>query len=124
MRVRTQRLVWSFIVWISLLATVSSARQCQNLSNDLVDAPPVGSSVWTSIGPLPLSISGASGNPNFNVSGRIVGIAAHPTDSNTIYIAAAGGGVWKTTNATAGTALTWIPLTDGQASLSMGAIAV
>jgi photosystem II stability/assembly factor-like uncharacterized protein len=37
-----------------------------------------------------------------------------------IYIAAAGGGVWKTTDNGAN----WIPLTDAQSTLSMGAIAV
>ena len=38
----------------------------------------------------------------------------------TIYVAAAGGGVWKTIDGGA----TWMPLTDTQATLSMGAIAV
>lgn len=80
---------------------------------------------WTFLGPGPQSITGAGGNQNFNVSGRIVAVAGHPTDANTIYIAAAGGGVWKTSNATtSGPNLTWIPLTDTQATLSMGAIAV
>jgi len=71
---------------------------------------------WTSIGPGPLNSSGSNGN----VSGRITGIAAHPTDPNTIYIATAGGGVWKTTNG--GT--TWAPMTEGQQTLSMGCIAL
>ena len=74
---------------------------------------------WTAIGPAPLAITSPA-DANFNVSGRITAIAAHPTDANTIYIAAAGGGVWKTTNG--GT--TWTPLTDTQSTLSMGAIAI
>lgn len=74
------------------------------------------SSSWTFIGPGALNTGGSNGV----VSGRIAGIAAHPTDSNTIYIAAAGGGVWKTTNG--GT--TWTSLTDAQTTLSMGAIAM
>jgi hypothetical protein len=69
---------------------------------------------WTALGPAPL------GTPPSSYSGRIVGIAASRTDANTIYIAAAGGGVWKTTNG--GSA--WTPLTDGQVTLSMGAIAL
>jgi uncharacterized repeat protein (TIGR01451 family) len=85
---------------------------------------PLNGASWTAIGPGPLSISGLGGDPNSNVSGRLVGIAPHPTDPNTIYIAAAGGGVWKTTNATAGTGLTWTPLTDTQRTVSMGAIAI
>ena len=74
---------------------------------------------WTSIGPSPLALT-TPANANSNVSGRIAAVAAHPTDANTIYIAAAGGGVWKTTNG--GT--TWTPLTDTQSTLSMGAIAI
>src|SRR5207248_6387949 len=53
-------------------------------------------------------------------SGRIAAVAADPVDINTIYIAAAGGGVWKTTDG--GT--DWTPLTDDQQTLFMGAIAV
>jgi hypothetical protein len=75
---------------------------------------------WTFIGPAPLSISVVGGNPASNVSGRITGVAADPTDSNTIYISSAGGGVWKTINGGS----TWLPLTDAQSTLSMGAIAV
>ena len=71
---------------------------------------------WTPIGPTPLNSATASGN----VSGRLTGIAAHPTDVNTIYVAPAGGGVWKTTNG--GT--NWSPLTDMQSTLSMGAVAI
>src|SRR5207249_862626 len=50
---------------------------------------------WTALGPAPLN----SADPNGNVSGRIAAIAAHSTDANTIYVAPAGGGVWKPTNA-------------------------
>jgi len=71
---------------------------------------------WTAIGPAPLM----TGSSNGNVSGRITGIAAHPTDPNTIYVSPAGGGVWKTTNG--GTS--WSMLTDPQPTLSMGAIAI
>ncbi|HWE84730.1 MAG TPA: hypothetical protein VG267_07285 [Terracidiphilus sp.] len=54
------------------------------------------------------------------VSGRITGIAIDPTNSSNIYVAAAGGGVWNTTNG--GTS--WTPLTDTQTTLAMGAIAI
>jgi photosystem II stability/assembly factor-like uncharacterized protein len=72
---------------------------------------------WTALGPAPLSFNYPASE---TFSGRIVGIAPSPTDANTIYVAAAGGGVWKTTDG--GT--TWVPLTDNQATLSMGAIAL
>jgi hypothetical protein len=74
---------------------------------------------WTSIGPSPLAITSPA-DANFNVSGRITAVAAHPTDPNTIYVSPAAGGVWKTING--GT--TWTPLTDLQSTLSMGAIAM
>jgi hypothetical protein len=54
------------------------------------------------------------------VSGRVTGIAVDPTNSSNIYVAAAGGGVWHTTNG--GTS--WTPLTDTQTTLAMGAIAI
>ncbi|MDD3876797.1 MAG: T9SS type A sorting domain-containing protein [Bacteroidales bacterium] len=53
-------------------------------------------------------------------SGRIISIAFHPTDSNTIYVGSAGGGLWKTINY----GQTWVPLTDFLPSLAIGAIAI
>jgi hypothetical protein len=75
-------------------------------------------SVWVPQGPAPI-LNGqvAGGDP---VTGRIAALAASPSDANTIYVATAGGGVWKTT--TGGTS--WTPLTDTQSTLFMGAIAV
>ena len=62
------------------------------------------------------------------VSGRVTAIAVDPNDAtgNTVYIGGANGGVWKSTNAAASdaTVVTWTPLTDQQASLATGAIAV
>ena len=47
------------------------------------------------------------------------------TNPNVVYIGGAQGGVWKTTNGNdADGAITWTPLTDAQASLAMGAIAI
>src|SRR5439155_9815671 len=73
---------------------------------------------WTPLGPAPILNGPRAGSGP--VSGRIAGVAAHPTDPDTIYVAAAGGGVWKTTNGGS----TWTSLTDTQATQSMGAIAV
>ncbi|MEO8666118.1 MAG: T9SS type A sorting domain-containing protein [Ignavibacteria bacterium] len=58
-------------------------------------------------------------NDNY-VSGRTNGIAFHPTNPNTIYIAAAQGGVWKTTDA----GLHWTVLTDNLGSIASGDIAI
>jgi photosystem II stability/assembly factor-like uncharacterized protein len=78
---------------------------------------------WTALGPAPLS--NAEGVSIFPVSGRITGIAADPSNANVVYIATAGGGLWKTTNA-GNSSPTWTPLTDNIAGTtdSMGAIAI
>lgn len=53
-------------------------------------------------------------------SGRIIDMAIHPSDRNTWYVAAASGGVWKTTNA----ANTWTPIFDGEGSFSIGCVTI
>jgi hypothetical protein len=65
---------------------------------------------WTPIGPSPINNGQTPGN--MAVSGRITGIAADPTDPSTIYVATAGGGMWK---GTVGEHLApgWDPLMDG-----------
>jgi photosystem II stability/assembly factor-like uncharacterized protein len=78
----------------------------------------LGQPSWMSLGPAPILNGQTPGAQP--VSGRIASIAADPRDANTIYLAAAGGGVWKTTDAGAD----WTPLTDNQATLFMGAIAL
>jgi hypothetical protein len=67
----------------------------------------VGGSNWTSLGPT-------------NIAGRMTAIAPHPTVAGTLYVGAAGGGVWKTTNG----GLSWVPLTDDINDLSVGAVAL
>src|SRR5262249_26303281 len=83
-------------------------------------APNINVNTWSSIGPAP--IANTHWNPNnsgnFDQSGRINSIAIDPTNTNIIYIGAATGGVWKTTDG--GT--TWTPLTDKQCSLAMGSV--
>ncbi|HWG21331.1 MAG TPA: hypothetical protein VG225_12445, partial [Terracidiphilus sp.] len=77
-------------------------------------------SSWTAIGPASLNNNGFNSVSVDDTSGRVTGIAADPNDANVLYVAAAGGGVWKTTDG--GT--TWTPLTDSQTTLAMGSIAV
>ncbi|HLO39447.1 MAG TPA: GC-type dockerin domain-anchored protein [Phycisphaerales bacterium] len=71
---------------------------------------------WSPLGPRPISSEYWSGEAN--ASGRVIGIAPHPTDANICYISAASGGVWKTTNG--GT--NWTPLTDELPTTNGGAI--
>jgi len=55
-----------------------------------------------------------------NVGGRVRGIAIDPNNSNTIYSAAASGGVWKTTNG----GQTWNPISDFLPVLGIGSMAM
>ena len=54
------------------------------------------------------------------VSGRISDLAIHPTNKSTWYVAAASGGLWKTTNA--GTSFT--PIFDDEGSYSIGEVVI
>jgi hypothetical protein len=77
---------------------------------------------WQPIGPSSII------SPTFgNLTGRITALAADPNDAtgNTLYVGTTGGGVWKSTNAAGPLAsASFTPLTDSQASLSIGALAV
>lgn len=66
---------------------------------------------WRALGPAPLLNRDA---------GRISTIAIHPHNPDRIYIGAAQGGVWRTTNGGA----TWTALTDTECSLAMGSLAL
>ena len=70
---------------------------------------------WTFVGPT--HIFGTGGPTAY--SGRVTSIAVDPANSNHWLIGAAMGGVWDTADAGA----TWRPVTDGQPSLAIGAIA-
>jgi hypothetical protein len=92
--------------------------------------PPQSNGGWVPLGPVPLA-SDASGDSFQNykqVSGRATAVAIDPADpsGNTIYIGGAQGGVWKSTGAanTSAENVTWAVLTDDQATLSVGAIAI
>lgn len=72
---------------------------------------------WFNIGPAPLTDS-----QGINASGRIRALAYDPRDPSrqTIYIGAATGGVWKTTDG----GYHWRPLTDSQPSLGIQTLAL
>ncbi len=55
-----------------------------------------------------------------NGAGRATSVETHPLDSRIVYVGAAGGGLWKSTDGGLG----WRALTDGLADLSVGAVAV
>ena len=86
-------------------------------------APPQFNAQWVPIGPQPtVPPPGVQNGSSGITSGRVTSIAIDPTDStgNTVFIGAAEGGVWSTTDGGA----TWTPLTDNQQSLAIGALAI
>jgi hypothetical protein len=94
---------------VAAAAGVISGSAMLSVTDDKDGTLAYGVAAWQSIGPAPILNGQTAGSRP--VSGRITGIAADPKDPNTVYIAAAGGGVWKTTNATSANA-SWTPLTD------------
>jgi hypothetical protein len=93
-------------------------------------ALPPAAAAWSPLGPAPLA-SDASGAGEYDygwVSGRATAVAADPADptGNTVYVGGAYGGVWKSTNAASQSVanVVWQPLTDDQATLAVGAIAI
>ena len=73
-------------------------------------------------------VSGNGTQDYRQVAGRVTAVAIDPADltGNTVYIGAAQGGVWKSTNAAYSVAenVVWSPLTDHQATLSICSIAI
>ncbi len=69
---------------------------------------------WTAIGPNPI-VLGAS-----RWSGRVISIAVHPGNPDIVYVGAAQGGLYRSTNGGA----SWTALMDGAQSLAIGAIAI
>jgi hypothetical protein len=86
-----------------------------------VSAVPVAPGAWESLGPnkvLPVQPFPFWGSPT--VSGRVTALTVDPTNHDIVYLGAADGGVWKTTDGGS----TWTPLTDNQPSLAVGSIAL
>src|SRR5260370_1100687 len=70
---------------------------------------------WTALGPAPLP-NGFGGA----VTGRITAVVVDPTNSNTVYLGAAQGGVWRSLDGGA----TWVSIFDNAQSLAIGALAL
>ena len=114
---------------IRMRAKRSAMVKAQNAPISLSSA----SAGWIPLGPAPLAsdASGGLGIQDYGpVSGRATSIAIDPADAsgNTVFIGGAYGGVWKSINAgplsTNPASVTWTPVTDDQASLAVGAIAI
>jgi photosystem II stability/assembly factor-like uncharacterized protein len=92
-----QRLAWVFAISVVFAAAVSAQQ---------IDPKTYGGMKWRLIGPFR--------------GGRVITIAGVPSQPNTYYFGAVGGGVWKTSDG----GNSWDPLFEKQAVSSIGAIAV
>lgn len=91
----------------SLGAQGSSAASAAVAPATVLDSVTIAAFRWRPIGPA-------------NMGGRITDVEGIPSPSRTFYVAAAAGGIWKTTNA--GT--TFRPVFDGEPVISMGDLAI
>lgn len=82
--------------------------------------PAPGISNWVQLGPTAIPNGQTYGGVRVLVTGRITAIVVDPTNRNTIYLGTAQGGVWKTTDG----GRNWLPKTDHEASLAIGALAL
>src|SRR6266436_3257809 len=86
--------------------------------------PPRGvSPTWNFIGPKPMlnalsNFGGAIVGTTFNATGRITAIAADPTTPGRLFVGAANGGVWMSTDGGS----TFKPISDALPSQAIGAI--
>jgi hypothetical protein len=112
--------------WIEAAQQLTAA----NAANAVANLSPSLATTWTEVGPsgvpadalVASESTGATAGTIF--SGRTTAIAVAPTcsaSSCTVFIGAAGGGVWKTTNALASSP-SWSSVSSGIASNAIGSI--
>lgn len=100
-----------------LRATVPGSSTSQS-----TDDIPASDGLWRAQGPGP-TVGGQVENiePDDEVVGAVHTLVAHPVNANVVWLGATNGGIWRSDNATARQP-NWIPLTDDQPSLSVGAL--
>lgn len=88
----------------------------------LEEAPPAEAIAWRPLGPSAIpdgQTYGTGPGSTATMAGRVTAIAVDPGDPAHILLGSAAGGVWETRDLGA----TWAPRTDGQPTLSIGALA-
>lgn len=83
-----------------------------------------GNGTWVAQGPIQVSGGQSEGITvprSRPVAGAVHVVRPHPSNASILYVGAVNGGVWRSINATASDP-SWTRLTDGQQSLSIGAL--
>ncbi|MCI0463586.1 MAG: hypothetical protein L0Z62_42160 [Gemmataceae bacterium] len=83
-------------------------------------APVAGISNWVQLGPTAIPHGQTYSPARVLVTGRVTAIVLDPTQPQTIYLGTAQGGVWKTTDS----GRNWVPKSDHEVSLAIGALAL
>jgi hypothetical protein len=96
--------LWSIAA--TLLAAAAHA-QAPTSKPFEVDSSTIAGFRWRNVGPA-------------NTMGRVSDVTGIPSPSKTFFAAAAGGGIWKSTN----NGVTWRPVFDNQRVISMGMLAI
>lgn len=108
--------------WAHLLPSPSSAGEPDR---PLPSGPLATAESWIPLGPTSARYAYNGGAQYQEVdSGRITGIAVHPTLPSTVYVSFSGGGVWKSADFGAAGDPSWTPLTETIGNLAIGAIAM
>jgi hypothetical protein len=102
------------------LQALSAAQAMAPLEETNLTPATLGASNWVELGPTAIPNGQTFGGARVIATGRVSDIAQDPTDAAVLYVATARGGVWKSTDG--GT--TWIPKSDHEVSLAIGALAV
>ena len=108
----SKRLALTLLLSVAIAITVAAAEPEKSDKSEKADKDKYGEKTFAGLELRPIGPAVASG--------RILDLAVDPRDSRVWYIATAGGGVWKTTNA--GT--TFEPLFDGEKSHSIGCVTI
>src|SRR6476646_5749492 len=91
----------------ALLCGVLSLAATHALAAQTLDSATVAGMKWRTVGPA-------------NFMGRLSDVVGIPGPSKTLYVAAAGGGIWKSGN----NGVTWRPIFDDKNIISMGMLAI
>jgi hypothetical protein len=94
-------------------------RALSELAEQEARLPQIDPAFWTQLGPAPIP-NGQTVAPPSPVSGRTVAIAVHPSNPNLVYVGAAQGGVYRSTNG----GVNWTPIFESAMSMAIGSLAL